>query len=96
MKVNPLRDLVLVEKENASERSAGGIYVPTTVEEKVITGKVLAVGPGKLTENGVLLPNSVKVGDRVSFNRSSSMEVKIGSDNFTLVMESSLLCTVTE
>lgn len=96
MNVKPLRDLVVVEKDVAAERSAGGIIVPETVDERTLTGVVKAVGPGKVTDSGVLVPVSVKVGDRVSFTRNSLMEVKVSGKTVNLLQETSILCVVSD
>jgi chaperonin GroES len=96
MNVVPLRDLVLVTKDEVANRSAGGIYVPDIVDEKTLTGVVKAVGPGKVNDAGVLVPVAVKVGDRVAFSKSTVMEVKVSGQSFCLLQEASLLCVVSE
>jgi chaperonin GroES len=96
MNVRPLKDLVVVEKEEAPTRSAGGLHLPGTVDEKTLTGVVKAVGPGKVNDAGVLVPVAVQVGDRVVFSRSTVIEVKVGTETVSLVQESSLLCVISE
>jgi chaperonin GroES len=96
MNVKPLKDLVLVDKEEAVTRSAGGIHLPGTVDERTLTGVVKAVGPGKVNDAGVLVPVAVEVGDRVVFNRATLIEVKVGTETFNLVQESSLLAVISK
>jgi len=92
MNVEPLRDFVVVKKEEATKQTPGGIYMPGTSEEKMVTGEVLAVGPGLVTDAGVAVPLAVKVGDRVVFNRNAAVEVKNGGETVHLVNENQLIC----
>jgi len=71
--------------------SAGGIVIPDTAAEKPIRGKVVAVGPGKVLENGQKRPLDVKVGDQVLFGKYSGTEVKIGNEEFLVVREDDIM-----
>ena len=77
MKFKPLHDRVLIEVLNSSEKTAGGIIIPDTAQEKPQEGKVIAVGGGAKTEDGKLIPMDVKVGDKVLFGKWSGTEIKI-------------------
>ena len=77
MKFKPLHDRVLIEVLDSSEKTAGGIIIPDTAQEKPQEGKVVAVGGGAKTEDGKLIPMDVKVGDKVLFGKWSGTEVKI-------------------
>jgi len=86
MQLQPLYDRILVERTEEEERAAGGrLFVPDTAREKPLTGKVLAVGQGKLGDDGAIRPLVVKVGDRIVFGRYSGTEIKIdGEDRLVL------------
>lgn len=92
MNVVPLRDFVVVKKEEAAKQTPGGLFMPSTVDEKMVTGEVLAVGPGLVTDAGVVVPIAVKVGDKVLFNKNAAVEVKNSGETFHLVNENQLLC----
>ena len=77
MKFKPLHDRVLIEVLDSSEKTAGGIIIPDTAQEKPQEGKVIAVGGGAKTEDGKLIPMDVKVGDKVLFGKWSGTEIKI-------------------
>ena len=77
MKFRPLHDRVVVKRIDAEEKSAGGIIIPDTAEEKPSQGEVIAVGPGGRDEAGKLIPIDIKIGDRVLFGKWSGTEVKI-------------------
>merc|ERR1711966_207390 len=77
MKFKPLHDRVLIEVLDSSEKTAGGIIIPDTAQEKPQEGKVVAIGGGAKTEDGKLIPMDVKVGDKVLFGKWSGTEVKI-------------------
>ena len=77
MKFRPLHDRVVVKRIEAEEKSAGGIIIPDTAKEKPQEGQVIAVGTGKVTEDGKKLPLAVKEGDRILFGKYSGSEVKI-------------------
>ena len=77
MKFRPLHDRIVVKRIEADAKSAGGIIIPDTAQEKPSQGEVLAVGPGGRDEAGKLIPIDIKVGDRVLFGKWSGTEVKI-------------------
>ena len=84
MKFKPLHDRVLIEVLDSSEKTAGGIIIPDTAQEKPQEGKVIAVGGGAKTEDGKLIPMDVKVGDKVLFGKWSGTEIKIDSKELYL------------
>ena len=80
MKVRPLHDRMLVRRIEEKETAKGGIIIPDTAKEKPMQGKVLAVGNGRVLENGKKLPLDVKVGDRILFGKYSGTEIKIDGE----------------
>ena len=90
-KIQPLGDRVLVEPLEAEEKTAGGIVIPDTAKEKQQKGKVIAVGKGRVTEEGKITPLEVKVNDQVLFGRYSGTEVKIGASDYLIVKEDAIL-----
>jgi len=91
MKVTPLSDRVLVQRLEASESKKGGIIIPDTAKEKPQEGKVMAVGPGRLTEDGKRIACEVKKGQRVLIGKYSGTEVKIDGDEFIILREDDIL-----
>jgi chaperonin GroES len=91
MKFRPLHDRVLVERVESEEQSAGGIILPDTAKEKPQQGKVIAVGPGKRTEDGKLVPMDVKAGDTILFGKYSGTEVKIEGNEYLIMREEDVL-----
>ncbi|MDI9583611.1 MAG: co-chaperone GroES [Acidobacteriota bacterium] len=89
--LKPLGDRVLVEPLEAEEKSAGGIYLPEAAQEAPREGKVLAVGPGRILDDGSRAPMSVAVGDIVVYTRYGGNEVRVGDKDYLLVDEGSLL-----
>ncbi|OGW92273.1 MAG: co-chaperone GroES [Omnitrophica bacterium RIFCSPHIGHO2_02_FULL_63_14] len=90
-KIQPLGDRVVIEPLEAEEKSAGGIVIPDTAKEKQQKGKVIAVGKGRVNEEGKLRPLEVKTGDQVLFGRYSGTEIKIGGTEFLIVKEDDIL-----
>ncbi|MCX7778718.1 MAG: co-chaperone GroES [Patescibacteria group bacterium] len=91
-KLKPLHDKVIIKPIEEDERTKAGIVLPDTAEkEKPEKGEVIAVGPGKLLENGQRAPMSVKVGDKVIFKKYSPDEVKIGKEEFLVIDESDII-----
>ena len=86
MKLQPLGDRVVVEREEAQEKTAGGIVLPDTAKDKPQKGKVLAVGDGRLTKDGKRRPLQVKVGDTVLFTSYAGDEFKLNGDKKVLLM----------
>lgn len=91
MKVRPLGDRVLVKPLEVEEKKKGGIIIPDTAKEKPQEGKVIAVGKGKITEQGKILPLDVKVGDRILFGKYSGNEIKIDDEDYLIVREEDIL-----
>lgn len=91
MDFRPLHDRVLVERIEAETKSAGGIIIPETAQEKPQQGKVKAVGAGNRDENGKLIPLDVKAGDTILFGKWSGSEVKIDGKEFLIMKESDIL-----
>ena len=96
MKFRPLHDRVVVERVTAEEKTAGGIIIPDTVQEKPQQGKIIAVGPGGRDENGKLIPIDVKVGERVLFGKWSGTEVKIDGHDYLIMKESDIMGVLEE
>lgn len=91
MKIQPLGDRVLVEPQKEGETKKGGIIIPDTAKEKPQEGKVIAVGTGKLDDNGKKIAFNVKVGDKVLMPKYGGTEVKIGDKEYQIVREEDLL-----
>ncbi|MCG6926140.1 MAG: co-chaperone GroES [Acidobacteria bacterium] len=94
MKVRPLHDRLIVRRVEGEEKARGGIVIPDTAREKPMEGEVLAVGKGKLLENGTTLALDVKVGDRVLFGKYSGTEIKIDGEDVLIVREDEVLAIV--
>lgn len=91
MKIKPLNERILVKRLEAEERTKGGIVLPDTAKEKPKEGEVVAVGPGKLLENGKRQSLQVKKGDRVIFESYAGTEVKIEGEEYLLMKEDDVL-----
>src|ERR1700754_3770692 len=96
MKFRPLHDRVVVKRIDAESKSAGGIIIPDTAQEKPSQGEVIAVGPGGRDEAGKLIPIDIKVGDRVLFGKWSGTEVKIDGQDLLIMKESDIMGIVEE
>ncbi len=94
LKIRPLEDRVVVEPLEAEEKTAGGILLPDTAREKPQRGRVLAVGPGKVLEDGKRQALSVAVGDEVLYGRYAGNEVKVKDKELKIMRESDLLAKV--
>ena len=90
-KIQPLGDRVLVEPLEAEDKTSGGIVIPDTAKEKQQKGKVIAVGKGRVSEDGKLTPLEVKVNDRVLFGRYAGSEVKIDATDYLIIKEDDIL-----
>ncbi|MCX7982608.1 MAG: co-chaperone GroES [Syntrophales bacterium] len=91
MKIRPLQDRVIVERLAEEEKTKGGIIIPDTAKEKPMQGKVIAVGKGRLTEDGKLLPLTVKAGDTILFSKYAGTEVKIEGKEYLIMREDDIL-----
>ena len=96
MKFRPLHDRVVVERIDAEAKSAGGIIIPDTAQEKPSQGEIIAVGPGGRDETGKLIPIDLKVGDRVLFGKWSGTEVKIEGQKLLIMKESDIMGVLDE
>ncbi|OHB70987.1 MAG: co-chaperone GroES [Planctomycetes bacterium RBG_16_43_13] len=94
MKLKPLDDRVVVKPLEVEEKTAGGIVLPDTAKEKSTKGEVIAVGSGKLLDNGKRLPISVKVGDKVLYGKYGGADVKIDGVEYKILSESEILAKV--
>lgn len=90
-KIQPLADRILVEPLEAEEKSAGGIVIPDTAKEKQQKGRVIAVGKGRVNEEGKVMPLEVKINDQVLFGRYTGTEVKIGGSDYLIIKEDDIL-----
>ncbi|MCX7059155.1 MAG: co-chaperone GroES [Pseudomonadota bacterium] len=93
-KIRPLHDRVIVKREEEERKTAGGIVIPDSAGEKPSKGRVLAVGNGKILEDGKVRPLDVKVGDKVLFGKYSGTEVKVDGDDVLVMREEDLLAVI--
>jgi chaperonin GroES len=91
MKLRPLHDRVLLKRQEAPETTAGGLFIPDKAKEKPTYAEVIAVGAGKLLENGSIRPLDVKVGDVVLISKYSGVEVKLDGEDYVLLREEELV-----
>jgi chaperonin GroES len=91
MNVRPLQDRILVRRVEEVEKTRGGIIIPDSAKERPLEGKVIAVGTGKRTEEGVLVKLDVKAGDRILFGKYSGSEVKLDGQEYLTMREEDVL-----
>ncbi|MCL5423350.1 MAG: co-chaperone GroES [Nitrospirae bacterium] len=91
MKFKPLRDRVLVKYSEEAEKTAGGLYIPDSAKEKPQKGEVVAVGSGRVTDDGKLQPISVKIGDTVLFDKYSGSKVTMDDVEYLIIREEDIL-----
>jgi chaperonin GroES len=91
MKIRPLQDRVIVRRLEEEEKTKGGIIIPDTAKEKPQEGKVIAVGKGKVTEEGKVIPLDVKAGDKILFGKYSGTEIKIEGEEHLIMREEDIL-----
>ena len=96
MKIRPLHDRVVIRRQEEERTSAGGIVIPDSAAEKPMRGEVVAVGNGKIMDNGDVRPLDVKVGDKVLFGKYSGTEIKIEGEEDVLVMREDDIMAVIE
>ncbi|HBL30322.1 MAG TPA: co-chaperone GroES [Acidobacteria bacterium] len=94
MDIRPLHDRVLVKRIEAQEQVRGGIIIPDTAKEKPQEAEVIAVGPGKLLEDGKRSPMDVKAGDRVLMGKYSGSEIKLNDQDYVILREDEILAVV--
>jgi chaperonin GroES len=94
MKVKPLNDRVLVQRTEEIQVTKGGIFIPDTAKEKPIEGKIIAVGPGKMSDSGTRMAPSVKAGDRVLFGKYAGTEIKVEGEDYLMMREEDILAII--
>ena len=92
--IKPLEDKILVQASEAEATTASGLVIPDTAKEKPQEGEVLAIGPGRIDDNGNRVPLDVKVGDRVIYSKYGGTEVKFGGDEFLVLSARDVLAVV--
>jgi chaperonin GroES len=91
IKLQPLADRVLVKPMEKEEKTKSGIYLPDTAKEKPQEGEIMAVGPGKMTDEGKRIPMDLKVGDRVIYAKYGGTEIKVDDEELMILRESDIL-----
>ncbi len=91
VKVRPLHDRLIIERIEETEQKVGGIIIPDTAKEKPQQGKVIAVGKGKVKDDGTVSPLDVQAGDKVLFGKYSGQEIKLDGDEFLIMREDEIL-----
>ena len=94
MKIRPLGDRILVKRIKEEEKTKGGIIIPDSAKEKPIEGEVVAVGNGKILENGTKLALDVKAGDKILFGKYSGTEIKIDGQEYLILREDEVLAVI--
>ena len=91
MKIRPLQDRVIVKRIEEEEKSKGGIIIPDTAKEKPLEGKVVAVGKGKVNDDGKITPLDIKVNDRILFGKYSGTEINVDGEEHLIMREDDIL-----
>jgi chaperonin GroES len=94
MKIRPLHDRVIIKRLEEDRTSPGGIIIPDTAAEKPVQGKVVAVGKGKILEDGQVRPLDVKVGDKILFGKYSGTEVKVDGEDLVVMREEDVMAVI--
>ena len=94
LKIRPLHDRVIIKRLEEERTSPGGIVIPDSATEKTIKGKVMAVGKGKILENGEVRPLDVKVGDNILFGKYSGTEVKVDGEELLVMREEDVMAVI--
>jgi chaperonin GroES len=94
MKIKPLADRVVIKASPAEEKSRGGIILPDTAKEKPVVGEIVAIGPGKVTDDGKTVKPEVKVGDKVLYGKYSGTEVTIEGEEYLIMREADIFAIV--
>ena len=94
MKTRPLHDRVIVKRLEEERTSPGGIVIPDTAAEKPIQGKIVAIGKGKILEDGTVRPLDVKVGDKILFGKYSGTEVKVEGEDLLVMREEDVMAVI--
>lgn len=93
-KIQPLFDNVLIKPVEEEEKTPGGIILPDTAKEKPQIGKVMAVGPGRITDSGKKIPMVIKVGQKVIYKKWGGNEIKVGTEEWLLVEQKDILAVI--
>jgi chaperonin GroES len=96
MSIRPLYDNVLVQRAEAEEKTAGGLFLPSAAQEKQVYGFVKAIGKGKILKDGTVRAPSVKVGDKVLLAKWGGNEIKYGGEEYLILKESELLAVISD
>jgi len=94
MNIRPLHDRVVIKRMEEETTSPGGIVIPDSAAEKPIRGEVIAVGKGKILENGDVRPLDLKTGDRILFGKYSGTEVKVGDEDYLVMREDDVMAVI--
>jgi chaperonin GroES len=94
MKIRPLQDRVIIKRLEEEEKSAGGIIIPDTAKEKPMQAKVIAVGKGKVTDSGKVLPMEVYIGDKILIGKYAGTDVKINGEEHLIMREDEILAVI--
>ncbi len=94
MSIKPLADRVLIKPSEAEEIKRGGIIIPDTAKEKPMQGKIMEIGTGRLTEEGKIIPMSVKKGDKILYGKYSGTEISVDNDDLLIMRESDVLAVI--
>ncbi len=94
MKIRPLHDRVVVKRLEEERTSPGGIVIPDTAAEKPVQGKIVAVGNGKILEDGKVRPLDIKVGDKILFGKYSGTEVKVDGEDLVVMREEDVMAVI--
>ncbi|MBM4383262.1 MAG: co-chaperone GroES [Deltaproteobacteria bacterium] len=94
MKVRPLHDRILIKRVDEEQKTSGGIIIPDTAKEKPQEGRVIAVGNGKVTDEGKLIPLEVAVGDRILFGKYSGSEITLDGEEHLIIREEDVLAVL--
>ncbi|HSJ25617.1 MAG TPA: co-chaperone GroES [Longimicrobiales bacterium] len=92
--IQPLADRIVVKALEETEQMRGGLYIPDTAKEKPQQGEVIAVGPGRMTDDGKRVASELKAGDRVLYGKYSGTEVTVGDDQYLILRESDVLAVI--
>ena len=92
MKIRPLHDRILIKRQEEKETRKGGIIIPDSAKEKPQEGKVIAVGNGKVNDDGKKIPLDVKTGDKILFRKYSGSEVTLDNEEYLILREEDVLC----
>jgi chaperonin GroES len=96
MNLKPLADRVVVKPSEAEEKTKGGLFVPDTAKEKPVWGEVIAVGPGRVSDDGKLIPMQIKAGDRVLYGKYSGTEVTVDGAEVLIMRESDIFAIMSK